>query len=90
MYIAPEILKNDPQGLPNDLWSIGVIMYLMLTGVYPFSSKNIDHNIINQPIVFLKSGSNLSNEAKDLIYKLLDKSPTTRITASKALKHPWF
>lgn len=64
------------------MWSIGVILYLILTGAYPFSTNNIDHNILNLPVLFLQEkGITLSNEAQDLIYKLLDKTPTHRITA---------
>lgn len=58
IYMAPEILKDDPQGLPNDIWALGVILYLMLTGVYPFHSKNIEQSIINTPVIFEEGKQN--------------------------------
>ena len=63
----------------------------MLSDSYPFSFKNLEYNILNEKLDFPdKYWGHISNEAKDLIKKLLCKSFTNRITAKDALKHPWF
>ena len=92
-YIAPEIIKGryDEE---CDVWSIGVIMYIMLTGVPPFYGSD-DDSILNQVSngkydTTIESYVALSDNAKDLITKLLKYNPSERITARNALNHPWF
>jgi calcium-dependent protein kinase len=92
-YIAPEIIKGryDEE---CDVWSIGVIMYIMLTGVPPFYGSD-DDSILNQVSngkydTTIDSYVALSDNAKDLITKLLKYNPSERITARNALNHPWF
>lgn len=91
-YIAPEVLKKNYDE-KCDLWSIGVIMYILLTGEPPFNGendeeilKNVKTGIVNfsSPIF-----SEISNEAKDLLKKLLERIPSKRISAVCALEHPW-
>ena len=91
-YIAPEVLKES-YNEKCDIWSIGVILYLLLTGSVPFDGDNDDEiwkKIINQEINYsspkLKS---LSKEAKDFLKKLLIKNPDKRLSASGALEHMW-
>ena len=91
-YVAPEILKGH-YGFECDLWSCGIILYILLVGYPPFDGRN--NNEIFQKI--LKSDyklngddwNNISNDAKDLLKKLLQKKPNKRITAQEALKHPF-
>ena len=92
-YIAPEVIKGKYDEA-CDLWSVGVIMYLMLVGTPPFNGEEED-DILRS----VESGSynvtcpeftSLSPNAQDLIVKLLTYNPTNRITAEQALAHPWF
>ena len=92
-YIAPEVIKK----LYNekcDLWSTGVILYILLSGIPPFSGANDDETfekILNTQLQFnSKIFSTISGEAKDLMKCLLDKNPKTRLCATEALNHAWF
>ena len=92
-YIAPEVIGG-AYNESCDIWSIGVIMYLMLIGSPPFDG-NDDESIFKSIKKGIYSTSsynykNLSNDAKDLISKLLEYDPNKRITAKNALNHPWF
>ena len=77
-----------------DLWSCGVIMYILLSGRPPFpgdSDKEIMEKVALGKYDLEESPfDQLSNSGKDLIKKLLIKDPKKRITASEALTHPWF
>ena len=93
-YISPEILRNEDHSFSVDMWSIGVIIYMLLCGRPPFCDDN-------QSKLFskIKSGNysfqptliwdHISMEAKDLIHNLLSVDPSTRLTAAQALEHPW-
>ena len=91
-YIAPEVL-NQSYDEKCDIWSIGIILYLLLTGTVPFNGNNDDEiwkKIISEEINFSNSKfKNLSKEAKDLLKKLLVKNPEERLSASEALEHIW-
>jgi len=90
-YVAPEILSQVPYGKEVDLWSIGVIAYILLTGFLPFSDKvpdvlvqkiqNVDYNWSGCPPV--------SSSAKHFVNSLLKKDPKQRLPTEKALTHPW-
>ena len=92
MYLAPEVI-NGKYGKEVDNWACGVILYILLCGRPPFFGKDVPaillsikkgfYSLDREP--FQKS----SNEAKDLISKLLVKDPSKRYTALKAYEHPW-
>lgn len=92
-YMSPEIIdgKFSPK---SDLWSVGVIIYMMICGKVPFGGNNM--NEVLDKIQFKKFDKKLlvkakaSEEVIDLITKLLDKDPDKRPTAIEALEHPWF
>lgn len=90
-YISPEVLKGS-YDMGCDIWSSGVILYILLSGVPPFYG-NTDQDILNM----VKSGefsfniaefNIVSGSAKDLICKMITK-PEKRLTAAQVLEHPW-
>ena len=90
-YIAPEVLKKKYNS-KCDLWSCGVIMYILLTGVPPFGGSN-NQTIIKKILVGEYDKTRLSKRCKaciDLIDKLLEKDISKRIRADAALRHKWF
>lgn len=93
-YIAPEILSKSHYTEKCDLWSAGVIMYIILCGYPPFNGNN-DNAVLEKVMkgVFefpIEDWNIVSPEAKDLIEKMLTKDEFRRISAEAALQHPWF
>ncbi|KAL8472432.1 hypothetical protein ACS0TY_028962 [Phlomoides rotata] len=91
-YVAPEVLKRK-SGPESDVWSIGVITYILLCGRRPFWDKTEDgifkEVLRNKPDFRRKPWPGISNAAKDFVKKLLVKNPQARLTAAQALSHPW-
>ncbi|KAK0163940.1 hypothetical protein PV328_002621 [Microctonus aethiopoides] len=92
-YLSPEVLKKEPYGKPVDIWACGVILYILLVGYPPFWDED-QHRLYGQ----IKNGSydypspewdTVTPEARNLINQMLTVSPSRRITASEALRHPW-
>ena len=92
-YIAPEVLSKN-YNEKCDLWSCGVILYILLSAAPPFSGRN-DNEIIES----IKKGyydiesniwQKISSEAKNLIRNLLERNVGIRINAEDALNHKWF
>lgn len=92
-YVAPEVLDGR-YGFECDCWSLGVIMFVMLSGHLPFSGRSnsiVFHKIRNTSVKFVhKEFAKVSDQAKELIVRLLDRDPKRRYTCSQALAHPWF
>lgn len=90
-YIAPEILSGN-YNYQVDCWSLGIILYIMLSGNPPFngrSNQEILMNVYNGFYSFRpKAFESVSESAKDLISRLLVKDPTIRLTARQSLQHP--
>jgi calcium-dependent protein kinase len=93
-YMAPEIVNMEKYNEKCDLWSCGVIMYYLLSGELPFmgiSEKEVIDKIKkSQPSFRNQLLQDISDEANDLINKLLIKNPKKRLSAEDALKHPFF
>lgn len=93
-FVAPEVLSSLPYGKEVDLFACGVIMYWLLSAKLPFEDpdphrlaeriKNVDYNFANMV------WDGVSDLAKDLVSRLLDRSPFSRPSASQALSHAWF
>lgn len=93
IYMAPEIWKQLPHGKPVDMWSFGVIAYILLCGYPPFADEKRDR------LVRLISKANFafhdeywsgsSPEAKNFISSLLKVDVDERLTVDQALAHPW-
>ncbi len=92
-YIAPEVLKGNYDE-KCDIWSIGALTYIMLSGEPPFKGKSnneIFMKIIKDPIKFNPyKWNNLTENSKDFIKICLNKDPDKRPSAIEALSHKWF
>eukprot|EP01041_Mallomonas_annulata_P004441 gene4441-8852_t len=96
-YFAPEVLKRKGTvmgtgryGHEADMWSLGVVLYILLSGSFPFDEDNLFDQI--EQAQYSLSGcewSEVSNEAKHLVRSLLTLSPEQRLTAKQAIAHPW-
>ncbi|KAJ6816169.1 calcium-dependent protein kinase 2-like [Iris pallida] len=91
-YVAPEVLKRK-YGKEIDVWSAGVILYILLSGVPPFwaeTEKGIFDAILEGEIDFESSPwPSISENAKDLVRRMLTQDPKKRITSAQVLEHPW-
>ena len=92
LYIAPEVLSGYYTE-KCDIWSCGVILYVLLSGIQPFQASNRSELFkkISQGAYKLSGSSwrSISREAKDLIRKMLVINPNERYSAIEALNHPW-
>ncbi|XP_072868325.1 death-associated protein kinase 2 isoform X4 [Chlorocebus sabaeus] len=92
-FVAPEIVNYEPLGLEADMWSIGVITYILLSGASPFLGDTKQETLANITAVSYDFDeeffSQTSELAKDFIRKLLVKETRKRLTIQEALRHPW-
>lgn len=93
LYVAPEILKGKKYDFSVDMWSLGVLMYILLCGYPPFHNKDTQKLyklICSGQVTFQgKYWGAISNEAKQFIKALLTTEAKKRLTAKDARSHPW-
>ncbi|GLT91955.1 hypothetical protein SLE2022_098160 [Rubroshorea leprosula] len=91
-YLAPEVLKHE-YGKEIDVWSAGIILYTLLSGAPPFLAETeqgvFDEILKGKLDLESTPWPTISEGAKDLVRKMLTMDPKKRITAAKALEHPW-
>ncbi|VDN60786.1 unnamed protein product, partial [Dracunculus medinensis] len=92
-YCAPEIINSEPLSLSVDMWAVGVITYVMLSGISPFASANDAETLANVAAGDWNfddaSWNNVSDMAKDFISRLMLKDKRKRLTVTESLNHPW-
>ncbi|XP_012282789.1 serine/threonine-protein kinase 17A [Orussus abietinus] len=93
-YVAPEVLNYEPISLATDMWSVGVLLYVLLTGCSPFGGDTKQETFCNISRCRLDFPDDLfedvSEEARDLMRKLMVKDPSERLTVTECLQHRWF
>lgn len=92
-YLAPEVIKQEEYGREIDIWSVGVVCYVVLSGSLPFF-HNVLHKlyrqIVERDLSFPEQAwKSVSKGAQDFILRLLQVRPGDRLTAEQAFNHPW-
>jgi len=94
-YVAPEILAETGYGLKVDVWALGVIIYVLLCGYPPFVSPTGEQKDLFDLIIFgdfdfpSDPWDEISDDAKNLIERMIEPNPDFRMTADEILEHPW-
>lgn len=92
-YVAPEVLLAIPYDQSVDMWAVGVITYVMLTGCFPFFEEGNNYKALYQKIINVEFSFPdepiLSDQVKDFISNLLNRDPTKRPSATQCKLHPW-
>jgi len=92
-YMAPEVFLSERYSMAIDIWSMGVLCYVTLSGYFPWQGQTdaeIQESITSQPITFYSPEfDNISDEAKEYMKKLLEIDPTKRCNIQVAQSDPW-
>ena len=92
IYMAPEIWESKPYTQKVDIWSIGVMMYELLSGCHPFEGDNdsLGHKIMEQELQFPQEMiKSVSSKAINLLRLILNKDPQQRPSAKDVANHLW-
>ena len=90
MYAAPEVFKGKEFKVRNsDIWSMGICLYVMACGDFPFQGEDVKELVINILKNRFEVPDFISPLFKDLIYKILEKNPAKRLTIQQIKEHPW-
>ena len=88
-YCAPEIIKNNVYTNSVDIWSAGVMLFLLLTGEFPFDNENtaaLVNQILTQDPIW---PTHITDDALDLLKRMLEKDPNSRIKINEIMEHKW-
>ncbi|CAH1244590.1 CASK [Branchiostoma lanceolatum] len=91
-FMAPEIVRRDPYGKPVDVWSVGVMLYILLSGNLPFNGTKdrlFDAIVKGRYHMNPRQWDHVSEQAKDLVTRMLELDQNERITVHETLQHPW-
>uniref|UniRef100_A0A669DA20 Myosin light chain kinase, smooth muscle n=1 Tax=Oreochromis niloticus TaxID=8128 RepID=A0A669DA20_ORENI len=92
-FVAPEVINYEPISYPTDMWSIGVICYILLSGLSPFMGDNDNETLSNVTSATWdfedEAFDEISDNAKDFITKLLKKDMKARLSCAQCFEHPW-
>ncbi|KAL4657788.1 myosin light chain kinase, smooth muscle-like isoform X2 [Arapaima gigas] len=92
-FVAPEVISFEPVGLATDMWSVGVICYILLSGESPFQGNSDSETLALVTAAQLEfneeSFQEISDQAKDFISGLVKKDKRRRLSCDEALAHPW-
>uniref|UniRef100_A0AAR2JXH1 Myosin, light chain kinase a n=1 Tax=Pygocentrus nattereri TaxID=42514 RepID=A0AAR2JXH1_PYGNA len=92
-FVAPEVINYEAISYPTDMWSIGVICYILVSGLSPFMGDNDNETLANVTSATWdfedEAFDEISDEAKDFISNLLKKDKSARLTCEQCFQHPW-
>eukprot|EP00794_Sanderia_malayensis_P010960 gene10960-12121_t len=91
-FMAPEVVQRDPYDFSVDIWGCGVIVFILLSGAFPFhgtTEKMFELIVKGKYTMKSKQWESISERAKDLVLCMLTVNPKERITADGVLSHPW-
>nr|XP_015214260.1 PREDICTED: myosin light chain kinase, smooth muscle isoform X1 [Lepisosteus oculatus]XP_015214261.1 PREDICTED: myosin light chain kinase, smooth muscle isoform X1 [Lepisosteus oculatus] len=92
-FVAPEVINYEPIGYATDMWSIGVICYILVSGLSPFMGDNDNETLSNVTSATWdfddEAFDEISDDAKDFISSLLKKDMKRRLTCDQCQQHPW-
>uniref|UniRef100_A0A803JYF6 Myosin light chain kinase n=1 Tax=Xenopus tropicalis TaxID=8364 RepID=A0A803JYF6_XENTR len=92
-FVAPEVINYEPIGYSTDMWSIGVICYILVSGLSPFMGDNDNETLANVTSATWdfddEAFDEISEEAKNLISSLLKKDMKNRLNCTQCLQHSW-
>ncbi|XP_078208058.1 myosin light chain kinase, smooth muscle isoform X3 [Callithrix jacchus] len=92
-FVAPEVINYEPIGYATDMWSIGVICYILVSGLSPFMGDNDNETLANVTSATWdfddEAFDEISDDAKDFISSLLKKDMKNRLDCTQCLQHPW-
>eukprot|EP00058_Branchiostoma_floridae_P012478 XP_002597966.1 hypothetical protein BRAFLDRAFT_79793 [Branchiostoma floridae] len=92
-FVAPEVINYDKIGYGTDMWSVGVICYVLLSGLSPFMGEDEAEtlNNVTEGVWDFEDEAfdSISGDAKNFIEKLLLKDQGSRLTAAQCMSHPW-
>ncbi|KAG5486884.1 hypothetical protein LSCM4_06352 [Leishmania orientalis] len=90
-YVAPEVLKEQGyDGLKADIWSCGVVLFVMMAGYLPFDDENVNALFTKIERGEFRMARHFSTDARDLISRMLTVDPQERISLDGVIAHPWF